>query len=289
MKRGLGFTLVELLVVIGIIAILIGILLPSLNQARKQAQLTACLANLRSIGQGVNIYAVNNKGSLPRHFREGVWASYDGPHWTLIVTDDSLGSSGLGLLYTSGTLKSAKAFFCPTYPIPAYSPDVQLKGDAWPVGDPNSTIGDQNYRTSYHWNAHWKRTSISSATPRTAYKKLKEVPRTKFLAYDVANFSQNVSHSFRGVITWNALYSDGSAVSVKSKVLTDEMKKREKATTVTMDQWGDTPYVNTHFDDYRDILETEAQGRNPMKDRPNAIPAIPAQGPLVWRVWHRNP
>ena len=60
-----GFTLIEILVVIGIIAVLIGILLPALRRARDAASSTACLNNLRQIGITFHIYANATKGWFP--------------------------------------------------------------------------------------------------------------------------------------------------------------------------------------------------------------------------------
>ena len=60
-----AFSLVELLVVIGIISVLIGILLPAMSRARDAANKTKCLANLRTLGQAMVMYANAHKGKLP--------------------------------------------------------------------------------------------------------------------------------------------------------------------------------------------------------------------------------
>jgi prepilin-type N-terminal cleavage/methylation domain-containing protein/prepilin-type processing-associated H-X9-DG protein len=88
-RRYAGFTLVELLVVIGIIAVLISILLPALTKAREAGNQTKCLANLRSLTQAMISFANDKKGLMPG--RAGGGNTRYNANYTAIVNGDPPG------------------------------------------------------------------------------------------------------------------------------------------------------------------------------------------------------
>jgi prepilin-type N-terminal cleavage/methylation domain-containing protein len=124
--RQQAFTLVELLVVIGIIAVLVAMLLPALNKARSAAQKTQCLSNLRQVGTYLQMYASENKDYLLAGYRSQTYTGY--------YIHDKLYFTVLGPLVAGGYVKDPRALYCPTQPDPLFQYDTE--DNPWDVNLP---------------------------------------------------------------------------------------------------------------------------------------------------------
>jgi prepilin-type N-terminal cleavage/methylation domain-containing protein/prepilin-type processing-associated H-X9-DG protein len=242
MKKLRGFTLVELLVVIGIIAVLISILLPSLQRAREAAQRTVCLSNLRSVHQQYMMYALISKDDCPI----GCWgAGYQFSY--MIWGTDRYASFGLLIerMMTNPppagqalpTSDEYKIFYCQADTSLHFQFDTDL--NPWKPGVTNASVRSGYQSRPIDWEDReilWTTALPAPSKCQYAGGKNRKVPRLSKMK-NLALFSDMVSaperidrRHIRGV---NVLYGDGSAKWVDRSLIKADIDKCSESFSTT--------------------------------------------------------
>ena len=188
-----GFTLVELLVVIGVIALLIGLLLPTLARARAAARDVACLSNLRQVHAGLIFYADASGGRVPVGYRLA-------KQFNSMVYSNSSGNFVLfGKLHEAGLTFGGEVYFCPSEANPRFAYDVPE--NPWPPGPGANTFSGYACRPE---------TLLPDANPGPAMPKLTDLSGKAVLA-DVMNSPDRLQTRHGGHA--NVAWVDGSAAT----------------------------------------------------------------------------
>lgn len=112
-----GFSLIDLLVSMVVIAVLIGIMIPSLSSVRESARRVVCASNVRQIGLGVAMYVDDYDGRLPpSKFALPLADGISAPQSMMIVRIEGFEFwDGIGQLYFAGYLDAPGVFYCPSH------------------------------------------------------------------------------------------------------------------------------------------------------------------------------
>jgi prepilin-type N-terminal cleavage/methylation domain-containing protein/prepilin-type processing-associated H-X9-DG protein len=168
-RRASGFTLVELLVVIGIIAVLMSILLPALNRAKEAAKSVTCASNLKQLGAALAMYVNDNADYTPR-FRYDSQANAPGPYYEWSKAIENYVAAKLSMVnhQNAGLIEEQKltVYFCPSA---RANRGRFVNWSTWPVSYmPDSYVMYHNYWTVAQKNTHLKHGAIKFKTRQIA-------------------------------------------------------------------------------------------------------------------------
>jgi type II secretory pathway pseudopilin PulG len=221
-------------VVIGIIALLIAILLPSLNKAREQARRTACLSNLRQVHQSYMLYALSSKDDLPIGVLGGGY-QFNYQIWN----KDRYVS--FGKLFEANFVQEPRVFYCPSDTGLYYQFDSM--DNAYTPGQPNTYVrAGYSSRPIDDEEREILWTSLGTPPSRCQYagNKDRQVPkmtrfRNKAIFADITSTFNRVDH--RHVKGLNVLYSNGGAKWVGRGVIEEELKNSPESFTTAANKW----------------------------------------------------
>ena len=210
MRRS-GFTLIELLVVISIIAVLMGILLPSLSRAREQAKRTGCSAHLKQIGLGLALYAEAAEGKLPENNDPGhPYTAYRGDK---DYANHPTGRTPmkLGWLYETKIIEGPQILYCPANMIDWLKYKSYSQPAPWGSlpQDYNTANGSNNWvRAGYSYYPQSRRKD-AEGLPRVAQKYV-DLASNRTCVTDAIWKFDSLSHVSGGrPIGLNGLFGDG--------------------------------------------------------------------------------